>query len=101
MMKLRYIDSLLFLNYKRYATICQSARIVPIVEPEVLSDGTHSIERCQEVHEQLLTTLFNVLVEHHVYLEGMILKPAMILAGTATPDANKDPEVLIESFLFT
>lgn len=68
----------------RYAALCQEAGIVPIVEPEVLMDGeysTHSIERCYEVTEWTLRTVFRELYDARVSLEGMILKPNMVIAG--------------------
>ncbi|XP_067214844.1 fructose-bisphosphate aldolase C-like isoform X4 [Linepithema humile] len=65
----------------RYASICQRARMVPIVEPEILSKGEHDINRTLQVHEEMLSILFRVLNKHHVYLEGMVLKPAMVLPG--------------------
>ncbi|XP_043462010.1 fructose-bisphosphate aldolase-like [Leptopilina heterotoma] len=68
----------------RYATICQSARLVPIVEPEILTDGNHSIEKCQLVLEEILSTLFHIFHKYNVYLEGIILKPAMVLPGNKT-----------------
>ena len=63
----------------RYAAICQQANIVPIVEPEVLMDGTHTIERCKEVTENALHALFDQLYKQHVSLKGIILKPNMVL----------------------
>ncbi len=65
----------------RYASICQDQGIVPIVEPELLMDGNHSIERCAEVTERTLHIVFDSLVKHRVMLEGMILKPSMTIAG--------------------
>lgn len=68
----------------RYAALCQQAGIVPIVEPEVLMDGepgTHSIDRCAEVTEWVLRTVFNDLYDARVNFEGMILKPNMIIDG--------------------
>lgn len=68
----------------RYAALCQEAKIVPIVEPEVLMDGansTHSIERCFEVTHWALRTVFRELADARVNLEGMVLKPNMIIAG--------------------
>ena len=65
----------------RYAALCQEGGIVPIVEPEVLLDGSHTIERCQEVTEQTLKVTFDELFQQHVYLEGMILKPSMVVSG--------------------
>ena len=66
----------------RYAALCQEAEIVPIVEPEVIMDGSHSVERCYEVTSAALTQLFAQLAEQNVYLEGTILKPNMVVSGT-------------------
>lgn len=65
----------------RYAAICQEADIVPIVEPEVLMDGAHDIDRCEAVTSQMLEGLFAELDAHHVIFEGMLLKPNMVIAG--------------------
>jgi fructose-bisphosphate aldolase class I len=65
----------------RYAGLCQAADIVPIVEPEVLMDGSHDIDRCFEVTEAVLKEVFNELFEHRVQLEGIVLKPNMVIAG--------------------
>lgn len=65
----------------RYASICQSQRIVPIVEPEVLPDGDHDLERAQKVTETVLAAVYKALNDHHVYLEGTLLKPNMVTAG--------------------
>jgi fructose-bisphosphate aldolase class I len=65
----------------RYAALCQEACIVPIVEPEVLMDGDHTIERCEEVTDRVLTTVFNALFMQRVHLEGIVLKPNMVIAG--------------------
>jgi fructose-bisphosphate aldolase class I len=65
----------------RYAALCQEGGIVPIVEPEVLLDGNHTIERCEEVAEQTLKVTFTALFLHRVHLEGMILKPSMVVSG--------------------
>ena len=69
----------------RYAALCQEAVIVPIVEPEVLLDGNHSIERCQDVSEETLRITFAQLAEQRVHLEGMILKPSMVVSGKDNP----------------
>ncbi|MBV8158948.1 MAG: fructose-bisphosphate aldolase, partial [Dyella sp.] len=72
-----------------YAAICQESGVVPIVEPEVLMDGAHSMERCTEVTEAVLHEVFHALHRHAVKLELMLLKPSMVLpgkeAGRATP----------------
>jgi fructose-bisphosphate aldolase class I len=67
----------------RYAALCQEAGLVPIVEPEVLMDGEHTLGRCNEVTEEVLRTVFNQLYIQRVMLEGMILKPNMVLPGLA------------------
>jgi len=69
----------------RYAALCQEAGLVPIVEPEVLMDGDHSIERCAEVTEVTLHTVFAALHRQRVSLEGMLLKPNMVLSGKSCP----------------
>ncbi|GMT41129.1 MAG: fructose-bisphosphate aldolase [bacterium] len=65
----------------RYAAVCQAQRIVPIVEPEVLMDGDHDIDRCAEVTEHVLHSVFHALHLHGISLEHMILKPNMVLPG--------------------
>lgn len=65
----------------RYASICQHENIVPIVEPEVLMDGDHSLERCANITERTLHTVFNALYCHHVLLEYILLKPNMVVPG--------------------
>src|SRR5664280_2011547 len=65
----------------RYAALCQEAGLVPVVEPEVLMDGEHTLERCYEVTEEVLRTVFNQLYTQGVTLEGMLLKPNMVLPG--------------------
>jgi fructose-bisphosphate aldolase, class I len=69
----------------RYATLCQEAGIVPIVEPEVLMDGGHTLERCEEVTNVVLDSVFSHLFAARVFLEGMILKPNMVIAGKKSP----------------
>jgi fructose-bisphosphate aldolase, class I len=69
----------------RYAALCQQQRLVPIVEPEVLMDGSHPIERCEEVTGLVLHAVFQALLEQRVSLESMLLKPNMVIAGTESP----------------
>ena len=69
----------------RYAALCQEAGLVPIVEPEVLMDGDHSMARCEQVTEEVLHIVFHRLYAQRVLLEGMILKPNMVLPGLACP----------------
>ena len=65
----------------RYAALCQEANLVPVVEPEVLMTGEHNLERCGEVTEELLRTVFNQLYMQRVRLDSIILKPNMVLPG--------------------
>jgi len=65
----------------RYAALCQGVGLVPIIEPEVLMDGNHSLSRCSEVTEQVLHIVFEQLYRHGILLEGMILKPNMVVPG--------------------
>src|SRR5256886_7524534 len=73
----------------RYAALCQAAQIVPIVEPEVLMDGDHDIERCYDVTQRVLNKTFQELRVQRVALEGMVLKPNMAISGkkSATPSS--------------
>jgi fructose-bisphosphate aldolase, class I len=73
----------------RYAALCQENDIVPIVEPEVLMDGAHSIDRCAEVTERTLQNVFGQLFEHRILLEGIVLKPNMVISGKKA--ANRAP----------
>ncbi len=82
----------------RYAALCQEANIVPIVEPEVLMDGAHTIERCEEVTTQVLHYHYHALHQHGVELEGTLLKPNMVIPGkasgtTATPEEVAEASV--------
>jgi fructose-bisphosphate aldolase class I len=77
----------------RYAALCQEAGLVPVVEPEVLMDGAHTLERCGEVTEDVLRTVFNQLNSQRVMLEGMILKPNMVLPGLTCPKQESVDEV--------
>jgi fructose-bisphosphate aldolase class I len=81
----------------RYAAVCQQQGIVPIVEPEVLMDGSHDIARCAEVIEQVLQEVFYALNRHKVFLELMILKPSMITPGKSSVKAI--PEQVAENTL--
>uniref|UniRef100_A0A1A7X4W3 Fructose-bisphosphate aldolase n=1 Tax=Iconisemion striatum TaxID=60296 RepID=A0A1A7X4W3_9TELE len=65
----------------RYASICQQNGLVPIVEPEILTDGAHDLQRCQYATEKVLAAVYKALSDHHVYLEGTLLKPNMVTAG--------------------
>src|SRR6266446_2341364 len=73
----------------RYAALSQEADLVPIVEPEVLMDGSHAIERHFEVTQQTLESVFHALAEHRVALEAMLLKPNMVLSGKDCPRSEE------------
>jgi fructose-bisphosphate aldolase class I len=88
----------------RYAALCQQADIVPVVEPEVLMDGDHTLEQCFEVTQDVLRQVFNQLSEQGVALEYMILKPNMVLPGINCPkqeSINEVADATITSFLRT
>lgn len=73
----------------RYASICQHNGVVPIVEPELLIDGDHSLSRCAEATEAVLYSVFEELHKHHILLECILLKPSMVIAGNQyTPQSN-------------
>jgi fructose-bisphosphate aldolase class I len=77
----------------RYAALCQEADLVPVVEPEVLMDGEHTLQRCNEVTEEVLRTVFAQLYSQRVMLEGMLLKPNMVLPGLTCPKQETVDEV--------
>lgn len=81
----------------RYAALCQQAGIVPIVEPEVLMEGEHTIDRCKTVTEYVLKTVFEHLYRHHVILEGIILKPSMVTAGKDAAEQASITQVATET----
>lgn len=76
-----------------YAALCQESGIVPIVEPEVLMDGDHDLERCAQVTETTLHTVFDQLVAQRVLFEGMILKPNMVVPGKKPSQRASDEEI--------
>ena len=82
----------------RYAALCQEAGLVPIVEPEVLMDGDHDIQRCRDVTAETLKRVYDALFEHCVYLEGTLLKPNMVLSGKDYP-VQAGPEEVAETTL--
>ena len=77
----------------RYAAICQEQGLVPIVEPEVLMDGSHTIERCEEVTEWTLNAVFDSLYNQRVVLEHMVLKPSMVISAKNCPVQASPKEV--------
>merc|ERR1711920_119434 len=74
----------------RYASICQSEGLVPIVEPEIVPNGTHDIGYCAKMTERVLSAQFKALADHHIFLEGCLLKPNMVKNGIAGPKASHD-----------
>jgi fructose-bisphosphate aldolase class I len=81
----------------RYAALCQEEGIVPIVEPEVLMDGDHSIERCFQVTSNTLHQVFGALYDQRVDLEGMLLKPNMVLPGKGHPNYPVSPDTVADA----
>ena len=77
----------------RYAALCQETGLVPVVEPEVLMDGDHTLERCTKITQEVLHTVFNQLYTQRVTLEAMILKPNMVVPGLACPKQQSVDEV--------
>ena len=84
----------------RYARICQESGLVPIIEPEILMDGAHSVERTAEVQERVLTEVYKACAENGVFLEGSLLKPSMTVSGAGA--SNKaDPETVAKMTMQT
>ncbi len=86
----------------RYAALCQEAGLVPVVEPEVIMDGGHTLQQCSEVTDEVLRTVFSELFAQRVALEGMILKPNMVLPGTACasqPTLDEVADATVNCFL--
>ena len=79
----------------RYAALCQEAGLVPVVEPEVLMDGAHTLEQCREATEEVLRTVFHQLYTQRVTLEEIILKPNMVLPGLTCPPQEEVQEVAV------
>merc|ERR1719356_1716632 len=74
----------------RYASICQSERLVPIVEPEIVPNGNHDIRYCAKVTEKVLSAQFKALADHKIYLPGCLLKPNMVKNGIGGPRASTE-----------
>jgi fructose-bisphosphate aldolase class I len=86
----------------RYAALCQEAGLVPVVEPEVIMDGEHSLEQCGEITDEVLRTVFSELFAQRVMLEGIILKPNMVLPGlawTVGPTVDEVADATVTCFL--
>jgi fructose-bisphosphate aldolase class I len=80
----------------RYAALCQEQQVVPIVEPEVLMDGAHSLERCEDVTDTVLEATFHELARHRVHLPGIVLKPNMVISGKKAA-SRASPEQVAEA----
>ena len=86
----------------RYAALCQEEGLVPIVEPEVIMDGEHTLEQCREITDEVLRTVFSELFAQRVVVEGMVLKPNMVLPGTACasqPTLDEVADATVNCFL--
>jgi fructose-bisphosphate aldolase class I len=79
----------------RYASICQMNGLVPIVEPEILIDGDHTLETSQAVTEKVLAAVYKALSDHHVYLEGTLLKPNMVTPGLSCPTRATNQQIAL------
>jgi len=77
----------------RYAGICQDNGLVPIVEPEILADGTHTIDECAEASERVFAAVMKALIDHKLILEGCLLKPNMVTPGTSCPTRSNPAEI--------
>jgi len=77
----------------RYASICQENGLVPIVEPEILQDGKHTIEDCARASERVFAGVMKALLEHHVIIEGCLLKPNMVTPGAECPERKNGAEI--------
>ena len=82
----------------RYAALCQETGLVPVVEPEVLMDGDHTLERCTKITQEVLHTVFNQLYTQRVTLEAMILKPNMVVPGLACPKQQSVDDIADATF---
>lgn len=77
----------------RYGAICQENGLVPIIEPEILTDGSHSIERCAKVSEHVFSTVMKAMIDHNLIIEGTLLKPNMVTEGASCEQKASAQEV--------
>lgn len=77
----------------RYGSICQDNGLVPIIEPEILQDGEHTIEQCAEVSERVFAAVMKAMLDHNLILEGTLLKPNMVTPGATCPDRKTAEEI--------
>ncbi|KAH8247121.1 hypothetical protein KR032_009540 [Drosophila birchii] len=83
----------------RYAAICQSQRLVPIISPEILPAGDHDLDRCQKVTETLLAGVYKALSDHHIFLEGTLLQPSMVTPGLQSSKVHPATDVALATVL--
>jgi len=77
----------------RYGSICQDNGLVPIIEPEILQDGSHTIEVCAEVSERVFAAVMKAMLDHNLIIEGTLLKPNMVTPGATCPDRKGPAEI--------
>lgn len=77
----------------RYASICQDNGLVPIIEPEILQDGSHSISQCAEASERVFSEVMKAMMDHHLVIEGCLLKPNMVTPGASCPERSSPEEI--------
>jgi fructose-bisphosphate aldolase class I len=77
----------------RYGSICQQNGLVPIIEPEILQDGSHSIEVCAKVSERVFSAVMKAMLDHNLIIEGTLLKPNMVTPGASCPDRKSSAEI--------
>jgi len=77
----------------RYGSICQDNGLVPIIEPEILTDGSHDIDECARVSEHVFSTVMKALLDNHLIIEGTLLKPNMVTQGSDCPDKKSPQEI--------
>ncbi|XP_020810885.1 fructose-bisphosphate aldolase [Drosophila serrata] len=83
----------------RYAAICQSQRLVPIISPEILPTGDHDLDRCQKVTETLLAGVYKALSDHHIFLEGTLLQPSMVTPGLQSSKSHPATDIGLATVL--
>lgn len=81
----------------RYGSICQQNGLVPIIEPEILQDGDHSIEKCAEVSERVFTAVMQQLFKQKLLIEGLLLKPNMVTPGASCPDRATSEQIAFQT----
>merc|ERR1719454_592222 len=77
----------------RYGSICQQNGLVPIIEPEILQDGTHDIEVCAQISERVFAAVMKAMLDHNLIIEGTLLKPNMVTPGAQCPDRKGPADI--------